>query len=58
MYEIAPLGANFRRLLLLHPDCVIDNVVDANEFPGIAERDSNGASSSDNILGFEFGENG
>ena len=58
MFQAAPLGANFRHLLLLHPDCEFNGVVDAGEFPGIAERDSDGTGVRDKILGFEFGEMG
>ena len=57
MFRAAPLGADYKRLVLLHPDCVTDGVVDASEFPGIAERDSTN-SSGDKIFGFEFGANG
>ena len=32
--------------------------MDVSEFPGIAERNTNGSGSSDKILGFEFSEKG
>ena len=40
MFGAAPLGTDYRRLLLLHPSCVVKGVLDATEFPGITERDS------------------
>ena len=58
IFEAAPLGANFKHLLLLHPDCEFDGVVDASEFPGISKRDSDGTGVCGKILGFEFGEKG
>ena len=57
MFEAAPLGANCKYLLLLHPDCIIDGVVDTSGFHGIVERNSDD-SSGDKIIGFEFDEMG
>jgi len=30
MFKEAQLGTNYKRLVLLHPDCVINGVVDAS----------------------------
>ena len=57
MFTAASQCAGYKHLVLLHPGCVIDGVVDASEFPGIAERDSN-YPSGDKILGFEFSADG
>ena len=54
MYEAIPLGTDFKRLLLLHPDCVIDGVVDTSKFSGILERNSDGSNSCEKIIGFLF----